>query len=114
MDIYTDVIHLEPSDIQMNNGKKMISGISGNGLVVVYAPWCHHCKNLKATWKRLSESNRTKFLAVDSTDSKMGGNAVSQMMGANGFPSIFVVKNGEIVGPYSGTREQNELNSAAQ
>ena len=114
MDIYTDVIHLEPSDIQMINGQTKIAGMSENGLVVVYAPWCYHCQKLKNTWTNLSKSNPTKFLAVNSTDKDKGGDKVGQMLNANGFPTILVVKDGVITGKYSGDRSSGDLQKSAQ
>ena len=113
MDIYTDVIHLEPSDVESKGGKLKIKGMNGNGLIVVYAPWCHHCQSLKPTWMKLANSDQMKFLAVNSTDSR-GGKELGNMLGANGFPSIFIVKGGEVAGKYSGNRSLDDLRNSAQ
>jgi thiol-disulfide isomerase/thioredoxin len=106
MDSFTGIVHLEPSDIDSN---KKIRGISGNGLLVVYAPWCGHCKSLKADWQKLSSQYPNSFLAVNSTDTQSGGDRISQLLGAQGFPWIMTFTNGVVGEQYKSGRSANEL-----
>lgn len=84
-----------------------------NGITFVkfYAPWCGHCKRLSPTW----DSLRAKFagrsgvhiVRVDcnSDENKQLCNDEE----VEGFPTLFIYKNGQKISEYSGSRSLDDL-----
>jgi thiol-disulfide isomerase/thioredoxin len=107
--LFTNVIHLEPSDIDGQNMR--ISGMTGvNGFIAVYAPWCGHCQTLKGTWEKLSGERQNCFLAVNATDKVVGGQQLATKLNVSGYPTILEFMNGQIKGPYQGqSRSEDNL-----
>jgi protein disulfide-isomerase A6 len=107
---YENVLHLEPADVQ--NGQ--VAGVNKPFVLVIYAPWCGHCKNLKPLWEELAAQFPASFLAVDATD-KDGGEQLAQMLGAKGFPTILCGDaSGKITGPHQGGRDRASLMKSAK
>lgn len=106
------VIHLELSDVDVNT--KKIKNVNGTCLVVVYAPWCGHCKNLKPVWEQLTSQHKDVFLAIDATDKEKGGDKLAQMFGVGGFPTILIFENGVPVGQHQGGRDADSLKKSAK
>jgi hypothetical protein len=107
-DVFKNVIHLTPSDVNLDNGQ--ILGMEKySGLLVVYAPWCGHCKSLKPVWGELARENRNHFLAIDSTDTESGGDQLAAKLGVRGYPTILVYINGKITEQYQEMRDKDSL-----
>lgn len=83
----------------------------GVTIVKFFAPWCGHCKRLAPTWDELAgkfaSSQLAKVAKVDCTldESK----DLCNEQGVDGFPTIFIYKNGEKVEEYNGSRSLDDL-----
>lgn len=83
----------------------------GVTIVKFFAPWCGHCKRLAPTWDDLAGKFATNPLAkvakVDCTldDSK----DLCNEQGVDGFPTVFLYKNGEKLEEYNGSRTLDDL-----
>lgn len=107
-DVFMNVIHLTPSDVDVNNSQ--INGMEKySGLLVIYAPWCGHCKSLKPVWSELARANPNNFLAIDSTDTDNGCDQLALQLGVRGYPTILVFKNGKIIDKYQEMRDKDSL-----
>uniref|UniRef100_U5ER38 Putative pretaporter n=1 Tax=Corethrella appendiculata TaxID=1370023 RepID=U5ER38_9DIPT len=84
-----------------------------NGVTCVkfYAPWCGHCKRLAPTWEQLAQKfighNVVKIGKVDCTLENNKELCTEQEV--NGFPTVFIYKNGEKVSEYNGNRSLDDL-----
>ena len=102
-----------------NNKKKPVLIIG-----LIYANWCGHCQALKPEWKKMKgdikrspmyKSGQCKFAEIENSDpTKQRKMAIvnKQIKGgnvsANGFPTIYKVKNGNIE-YYQGGRSSQEM-----
>ena len=77
-------------------------------MIVVYANWCGHCKNLKPEWNSMVENSRAHVVAVDSDKQP----DVATQLGAQGYPTILGMKNGQTI-PYEGDRKKDDLSAFA-
>jgi thioredoxin domain-containing protein 5 len=83
----------------------------GVTFVKFFAPWCGHCKRLAPVWKNLSEkflgTPNVKIAQVDCTLSENKDLCTTQEV--NGFPTLFIYKNGERIAEYNGSRSLEDL-----
>lgn len=83
----------------------------GVTIVKFFAPWCGHCKRMAPTWDELAVkfagNSAAKVAKVDCTleESK----DLCNEQGVDGFPTIFLYKNGEKVEEYNGSRSLDDL-----
>jgi len=75
-------------------------------IIVIYANWCGHCKNLKPHWNKMAQSptHGAHVVAVDSDEQP----EVAKQLGAQGYPTILGMKNGQTV-PHQGGRTAEDL-----
>ncbi len=104
MDKYTNVLHLDVDDLNK---------LKHRGVIVVYAPWCGYCKQLKGTYEALARQHPYNFLAIDATNKDRQGDVLARQMGANGFPTILVFADGRIIGTHNGDRSEQALRQSA-
>jgi len=85
----------------------------GVTFVKFFAPWCGHCKRLAPTWEQLAENykgdDNVKIGHVDCTADSNINRALCDGQGVNGFPTLFIYKNGEKVEEYSDKRSLDAL-----
>ncbi len=83
------------------NGKK-IKNIHNEGMLLVYADWCHYCIQLKPTWNSLSKvKGKVQMFIINEADNK----ELIKELGVVSYPSIFKIsKNGSLT-PYKGNRD---------
>ena len=82
----------------------------GKKLVWFYADWCGHCKSMKSEWDKASSKVDGKMVKVDlgdNEDSKT--NEISKKYNIQGFPTILLLDNGEIVEKYEGERKASDF-----
>ena len=96
-------IHVDPFD-------------QGVKLVMFYADWCGHCKNLKPEWDSAAEQvnadpeSKIKMVKVNVGDSENKEHkAISEKYGIQGFPTILKLDNGEKKDTYSEERSKDAL-----
>jgi thiol-disulfide isomerase/thioredoxin len=102
--LYAPPIEISASDVQHLESLKP-------GLIMFYAHWCGHCKNMKETWEALhKQKGKThSVLAIDCAASE--NSQVCAKMGAEAYPTIKFVKNGRL-SDYNGRRELEPLLAA--
>lgn len=83
----------------------------GITFIKFYAPWCGHCMRLAPTWEQLAEkfvgTDAVKIAKVDCTlevNKELCGD-----QDVNGFPTVFIYKNGEKLSEYNGNRSLDDL-----
>ncbi|XP_056632365.1 thioredoxin domain-containing protein 5 homolog [Diorhabda carinulata] len=84
---------------------------SGIAFVKFYAPWCGHCKRLSPTWDNLREkfvnNPSVKILKIDCTLDV--NKQLCNDEEVEGFPSLFLYKDGEKMSEYTGSRSLDDL-----
>ncbi|XP_023017585.2 thioredoxin domain-containing protein pretaporter [Leptinotarsa decemlineata] len=84
---------------------------SGITFVKFFAPWCGHCKRLSPTWdglrEKFSTNSKVKVFKIDCTleENKQLCNDEE----VEGFPTLFLYKDGERISEYSGSRSLEDL-----
>lgn len=79
-------------------------------LLLVSRSDCVHCKNLKPAWSAASAKQPDKMVMIDATDtSKPEVEQLLSKLNVTGYPSIFVMDNGEVVKTYDGGRTEQDL-----
>lgn len=86
---------------------------SGVAFVKFFAPWCGHCKRLAPTWQELAgkyKDNKDIMIGhVDCTENDNENKAICDGNGVNGFPTLYIFKDGVKVEEYNGKRGLDEL-----
>lgn len=85
-----------------------------DGVVFVkfFAPWCGHCKRLAPTWEELGTKllNNKQGIVIAKVDCTQElSKDLCNKEGVDGFPSIYVYKNGVRSSEYSGSRDLDDL-----
>ena len=71
-------------------------------LILFYADWCGHCKKMKPEWEKLENGQYGKY--CKKYESKEITQELSEKYGINGYPTILLIKNDEIVANYENDR----------
>lgn len=111
----SDVTELTKSDfIEADSVSKFtVKGFEGKrGLVVMYAGWCGHCKNMVTDYKsiasRAKKNSKIYYAAVNCVQEK----ELAENLGVKGFPTIKMVDEKGNMSDYNGGRSQEELEKA--
>ncbi|KAJ8961632.1 hypothetical protein NQ314_005884 [Rhamnusium bicolor] len=101
-----------PGPVGELTGDSFKNGIqSGVTFVKFYAPWCGHCKRLSPTWDNLGKKFSTKpgvnIVKVDCTLEI--NKQLCNDEEVEGFPTIFLYKDGGKISEYSGSRSLDDL-----
>lgn len=85
----------------------------GVTIVKFYAPWCGHCKRMAPTWDELAAKFAGNSVAkVAKVDCQLEENKdLCNDQGVDGFPTIFLYKNGDKIEEYSGSRSLEDLHT---
>jgi len=83
----------------------------GVTFIKFFAPWCGHCKRLAPTWQQLAEkfvgNANVKIAKVDCTLQE--NRDLCSEQDVNGFPTLFIYRNGEKISEYNGSRSLDDL-----
>uniref|UniRef100_A0A182VVL0 Thioredoxin domain-containing protein n=1 Tax=Anopheles minimus TaxID=112268 RepID=A0A182VVL0_9DIPT len=97
--------------VQLSEGDFTHAIAKGVTVVKFYAPWCGHCMRLAPTWEQLAEKlaarEDVKIAKVDCTV-----DANKELCGeqeVNGYPTVFLYREGEKVTEYFGHRSLDDL-----
>ncbi|KAJ8917127.1 hypothetical protein NQ315_012617 [Exocentrus adspersus] len=104
-----DEVSATGSELTGDNFKEGIE--TGTTFVKFFAPWCGHCKRLSPTWDSLREKFSTKpGVSIVKVDCTIDANKqLCNDEEVEGFPSMFLYKNGVKVSEYSGSRSLDDL-----
>ena len=76
----------------------------GKQLVLFYAPWCPHCKNMLPEWDKFAETNRSNVEAKKVNSEEQP--ALIKEYDVQGFPTILLLDaNGKTIATYEGGRD---------
>ncbi|PAV58027.1 hypothetical protein WR25_18797 [Diploscapter pachys] len=78
-------------------------------LVLFYAPWCGHCKNIRPIYGEVASDRKgeTILAAVDMNTAK--GKIIGEKYHITGFPTLYYFDKGEDLYPYGGSRTKNDI-----
>lgn len=98
-----------PSDL---TGETFSMGVeSGVTFIKFFAPWCGHCKRLLPTWDQLKDkfmdNERIHIYKVDCTLDV--NKQLCNEQEVEGFPTIFLYKDGKKISEYTGSRSLEDL-----
>ncbi|KAH8298590.1 hypothetical protein KR018_002356 [Drosophila ironensis] len=87
---------------------------SGVAFIKFYAPWCGHCQKLQPTWEQLATETHQSLdgvhiAKVDCTAPENKQICIDQQV--EGYPTLFLYKNGQRQNEYEGSRSLPELQS---
>lgn len=103
---------VEEISVLQLTGNSFNHGIEkGVTIVKFFAPWCGHCKRMAPTWDDLAGkfagNNQAKVAKVDCTLEE--NKDLCNEQSVDGFPTIFLYKNGEKIEEYNGSRTLEDL-----
>lgn len=115
MDKYNKLVgYLEDTDFTKDG--KLIAGQGKPAIVMVWASWCPHCKNMKQAFADAAEKLQGKALFAcaqqdgDKDSEKRAVQIISGRYGVKGFPTILKFDaSGKFVETYKGDRSTNSL-----
>ena len=81
----------------------------GPGLLLVYAPWCGHCKHMMPAFDAASTQTNVKFARIEGAKAP----AFMNKHQVRGFPTIFLVNSNNTITRHNGGRDQSSLLAAA-
>ena len=82
---------------------------SGPGILMVYAPWCGHCKNMMPAFEQASNETDVKFARLEG--SAAGGFMTRHQI--RGFPTIMTSSSSNQLGRYTQGRDVASLVAGA-
>jgi len=100
------------SVVMILSGDNFNHGVEkGVSLVKFFAPWCGHCKRLAPTWEELAkkfvDNSEVNIVKVDCTLEV--NKQLCNDEEVDGFPSVFLYKNGKKISEYNGNRSLEDL-----
>ena len=97
--------------VNLSNAQEVKDFLAQGGLVMIFAEWCGHCKNMMPALEEASNVPNTRIGRFDGTkDQKF-----LQEQGIRGFPTILLRGSGEGEYPkYNGQRDKDSLAHAGR
>jgi len=79
----------------------------GDHFIMMYAPWCGHCKNLKPEWEKLAKQT-TKGASISKMDCTTN-KITCEKYEVKGYPTLIYMRNGKVVENYKGDKTLKAL-----
>jgi len=81
-------------------------------LVLYHAEWCGHCKTFTPTWDELANKckNKMNFAKIEQSNFNKKELGYNPSENIEGYPTIYLRKNGKDVKQYTGERSLEALN----
>lgn len=79
-----------------------------NGFLVIYAPWCSHCKKQESTWYTINREFKYIYPVFVLNGNLKQNEPLLKKLDITHFPTIFTIKKGEIK-PYLFSTDENDL-----
>lgn len=111
----SDVTELTKSDfIEADSVSKFtVKGFEGKrGLVVMYAEWCGHCKNMVTDYKSIASKAKVNSKRYCAAVNCVQEKELAENLGVKGFPTIKIVDEKGNMSDYNGGRSKKELEKA--
>lgn len=88
----------------------------GLTFVKFFAPWCGHCKRMAPTWDQLAIKFINKEgIQIAKVDCTLADNKdLCSQQEVNGFPTLFIYKDGAKLAEYEGNRSLDDLHDFVQ
>jgi len=88
-------------------------GFDGDGepeksVVLFYAPWCPHCKDLMPTWEKLEDKHKSSGIKITKIDCEKDPEQATKH-GVEGYPTIIMFKNGKKVATFDNERNEDAI-----
>jgi thiol-disulfide isomerase/thioredoxin len=101
-----------PSALAPNNVRDLVGNESAEafladkspGLLMVYAPWCGHCKNMMPAYESASTKTQRRFARLEGSTAQ----SFLQKHEIRGFPTLLTVGPAGVA-RYAGGRDENSL-----
>lgn len=78
-------------------------------LVLFYAPWCPHCKDLMPTWEKLSDKHKSRSdIVITKVDCEKEPEQATKH-GVEGYPTIVLFKGGKKVATFEDDRTESAI-----
>jgi len=85
--------------LNLKREKSIMTGGATNldEIILFKATWCGYCNKFKPIWEDLEKTNKDtiNFITVDESDKKLVDEYKEKGIIVQGYPSIYVKKNGE-------------------
>lgn len=82
----------------------------GVTFVKFFAPWCGHCKRMAPTWDQLAVKFVGRGIQIAKVDCTLPDNKdLCAQQEVNGFPTLFLYKDGAKITEYNGSRSLEDL-----
>ncbi|XP_069692492.1 thioredoxin domain-containing protein 5 homolog isoform X2 [Periplaneta americana] len=102
----------EPGPVVSYSGENFDHGIAkGIAFTKFFAPWCGHCKRLAPIWEELGKKFiGNPFVKIAKVDCTLDMNKeLCSEQEVDGFPSLYLYKDGSKVAEYTGSRNLDDL-----
>ena len=82
-----------------------------DGIVLVYAEWCGHCKRFMSTYNEISEELQKKGLVAYAINEKILSEQHKETLNVQGYPTIIKISDGQVVSfkQYKGPRTVQDI-----
>jgi len=80
----------------------------GDHFVMMYAPWCGHCQQMKPAWEKLAKSPGVAGLKVSKVDCT-AHETVCKTHQVHGYPTLLYFRNGVNIGKHDGDKSLDGL-----
>ena len=103
-EFYTD----EPQQDSFKVEAVQVKSQAGKQLVLFYAPWCPHCKEMLPDWDRFASANRSN-VSAKKVNSELEPELIKEY-DIQGFPTILLLDgSGKTIAKYEGERDTKSL-----